>query len=87
MQFFLVVVPLIVAVLVTYVFTSKHLWGHVLPKSLSGAIGLTVGATISIAFFDASWRHVSPSLLAALFLLCGYLIRRRDQNDASQKSL
>ncbi|HET6524683.1 hypothetical protein [Sphingopyxis sp.] len=86
MQFSLVVATLILGVLFTYVLTSKLLWGRALPKSLSGAIGLTVGAIILIAFFDASWWNVSPSLLAALFLLCGHLIRRRDQNDASQKS-
>ena len=85
MQFFLAVGALILGALLTYVLTSKHLWGRALPKPLAGAIGLTVGAMIVIAFFDAPWRNVSPSLLAALFLLCGYLIRRRDRNDASQK--
>ena len=86
MQFFLLAAALIVGVLFTYVLTSERVWGRALPKSLSGAVGLTVGAIILIVFFDVSWRHVSPFLLAALFLLCGHLIQRRDRNEASRKS-
>ena len=57
-----------------------------IPRGIWGAMGLVAGCLISVVFFDATFKHIGPILLAAALLIGFHSIRflielgKRDAN-------